>query len=418
MPSLSPPRGHRRPGDHTPATPSSKVPAIPRSCSRSRASARPSSTSSTEVQKVYRDQGVSIHDKHIELIVRQMTRRVAVQEPGDSDFLPGERVDARGLRATPTGRSCRRASSPPRAVPSSWASPRRRSPPTRGCRRPRSRRPPGCSPRPPSSRAATGLLGLKENIIIGKLIPAGTGMADYRDVATAAPRTTSRWSTTPRPTTTHDLAEWLARRDDDCARSAAVIDLAATSADGAADLSEPDAQVIDFLGRTVGLTLRGPSAGPLGVRLAGVRRAVGSPLALPVGSGTTPRDVRVHHSRRPTKGSSVPTIEQLVRKGRQSKPARSKTPALKGAPQRRGVCTRVYTTTPKKPNSALRKVARVRLTSGIEVTAYIPGEGHNLQEHSHRARPRRSCEGPPRRSLQDHPRHARHLRRPRPQAGP
>jgi small subunit ribosomal protein S12 len=79
---------------------------------------------------------------------------------------------------------------------------------------------------------------------------------------------------------------------------------------------------------------------------------------------------------------SVPTIQQLVRKGRQDKVSKSKTPALKGSPQRRGVCTRVYTTTPKKPNSALRKVARVRLSSGVEVTAYIPGVGHNLQEHS------------------------------------
>ena len=78
----------------------------------------------------------------------------------------------------------------------------------------------------------------------------------------------------------------------------------------------------------------------------------------------------------------MPTIAQLVRKGREQKQDKTKTPALKGAPQRRGVCTRVYTTTPKKPNSALRKVARVRLTSGIEVTAYIPGVGHNLQEHS------------------------------------
>jgi len=78
----------------------------------------------------------------------------------------------------------------------------------------------------------------------------------------------------------------------------------------------------------------------------------------------------------------MPTINQLVRKGRQDKISKTKTPALKGSPQRRGVCTRVYTTTPKKPNSALRKVARVRLTSGIEVTAYIPGVGHNLQEHS------------------------------------
>lgn len=78
----------------------------------------------------------------------------------------------------------------------------------------------------------------------------------------------------------------------------------------------------------------------------------------------------------------MPTIQQLVRKGRQRKPVKNTTLALKGSPQRRGVCTRVYTTTPKKPNSALRKVCRVRLSSGTEVTAYIPGEGHNLQEHS------------------------------------
>jgi len=78
----------------------------------------------------------------------------------------------------------------------------------------------------------------------------------------------------------------------------------------------------------------------------------------------------------------MPTIQQLVRKGRNTPRAKVATAALKGSPQRRGVCTRVYTTTPKKPNSALRKVARVRLTTGIEVSAYIPGEGHNLQEHS------------------------------------
>ena len=78
----------------------------------------------------------------------------------------------------------------------------------------------------------------------------------------------------------------------------------------------------------------------------------------------------------------MPTIEQLVRKGRQAKPKKSKTLALKGSPLRRGVCTRVYTTTPKKPNSALRKVAKVRLTNGFEVISYIGGEGHNLQEHS------------------------------------
>ena len=78
----------------------------------------------------------------------------------------------------------------------------------------------------------------------------------------------------------------------------------------------------------------------------------------------------------------MPTIEQLIRKGRRRLKSKEKAPALQKCPQKRGVCTRVVTTTPKKPNSALRKVARVRLTNGIEVTSYIPGEGHNLQEHS------------------------------------
>jgi small subunit ribosomal protein S12 len=78
----------------------------------------------------------------------------------------------------------------------------------------------------------------------------------------------------------------------------------------------------------------------------------------------------------------LPTLNQLVRKGRKPEIRKTSAPALKESPQKRGVCTRVYTTTPKKPNSALRKVARVRLTNKIEVTAYIPGEGHNLQEHS------------------------------------
>jgi len=80
--------------------------------------------------------------------------------------------------------------------------------------------------------------------------------------------------------------------------------------------------------------------------------------------------------------SLMPTINQLIRKPRQRQISRNKVPAMQACPQKRGVCTRVYTTTPKKPNSALRKVARVRLTNGFEVTSYIPGEGHNLQEHS------------------------------------
>ncbi len=94
----------------------------------------------------------------------------------------------------------------------------------------------------------------------------------------------------------------------------------------------------------------------------------------------------VEQSRVPTKECPgeefMPTINQLVRKGRLKAKKKVKTPALQGSPQKRGVCVRVYTSTPKKPNSALRKVARVRLTNGIEVTSYIPGVGHNLQEHS------------------------------------
>jgi len=107
------------------------------------------------------------------------------------------------------------------------------------------------------------------------------------------------------------------------------------------------------------------------------------PLPLPDGGTSCLPALSVREkNRRPTSRSSVPTVNQLVRKGRKSPKAKVKTPALRGAPQKRGVCTRVYTTTPKKPNSALRKVARVKLTNQMEVGAYIPGEGHNLQEHS------------------------------------
>lgn len=96
---------------------------------------------------------------------------------------------------------------------------------------------------------------------------------------------------------------------------------------------------------------------------------------------TRPRETWVG-VRRERREGTVPTVQQLIRQGRKPKPKKTKTLGLAGSPQRRGVCTRVYTVTPKKPNSALRKVARVRLTSQMEITAYIPGEGHNLQEHS------------------------------------
>ena len=110
---------------------------------------------------------------------------------------------------------------------------------------------------------------------------------------------------------------------------------------------------------------------PMGVELASVQGGERAGVR-------TRTAVTVQHNQ----GESVPTIQQLVRKGRTPKVTKTKAPALKANPQQRGVCTRVYTTTPKKPNSAMRKVARVKLSNGTEVTAYIPGEGHNLQEHS------------------------------------
>jgi ribosomal protein S12 len=113
----------------------------------------------------------------------------------------------------------------------------------------------------------------------------------------------------------------------------------------------------------------------------------------------------------------MPTINQLIRKPRAPVKARNTVPALQNSPQKRGVCTRVYTTTPKKPNSALRKVAKVRLTNGFEVIGYIPGEGHNLQEHSV-VMIRGGREGPARRALPHPARRARHARRQESQAAP
>src|SRR5262245_33913524 len=115
----------------------------------------------------------------------------------------------------------------------------------------------------------------------------------------------------------------------------------------------------------------------LGARFDGPLRA-SLPCRGPVG-GICPSD-RLFATVEGVVKTAMPTVNQLVRKGRKVLKAKTKTPHLEGSPQKRGVCTRVFTTTPKKPNSALRKVARVRLTNGQEVTSYIPGEGHNLQE--------------------------------------
>jgi DNA-directed RNA polymerase subunit beta' len=183
-----------------------------------------------EVQKVYRDQGVSIHDKHIELIVRQMTRRVAVQEPGDSDFLPGERVDAR-VYAEVNRRLVQEGKRPAEGRPElmgitkaslatdSWLSAASFQETTR------------VLTEAAIESRSDSLLGLKENIIIGKLIPAGTGLPRYRNVGTHAPdyQPMDYYSSSDDD---QDLADWLARRDDSLAGALDVIDLAAGSADG------------------------------------------------------------------------------------------------------------------------------------------------------------------------------------------
>ena len=363
-----------------------------------------------EVQKVYRDQGVSIHDKHIELIVRQMLRRVLVAEPGDAPFLPGERVDnqiyaevnrslvqegKRPAEGRPELMGITKAS----LATDSWLSAASFQETTRVL----------------TEAAIEGksdqLFGLKENIIIGKLIPAGTGMGRYRDIEVDLPDAAGvSLRTYGFDEETEDLAAWLrdvggpaggeagfgrgrlrpiaaygefrrarraARRGgvrstpgrqtpSPCRRTARAPTTGSTATVSSRPGPDPTAPSVSAPARLPG---RRPKHLPLPARVAWCplrTRARQFPRASPENS----------------QRSRVPTIEQLVRKGRASKQSKTKTPALKGAPQRRGVCTRVFTTTPKKPNSALRKVARVRLTSGIEVSAYIPGVGHNLQEHS------------------------------------
>jgi DNA-directed RNA polymerase subunit beta' len=188
-----------------------------------------------EVQKVYRDQGVSIHDKHIELIVRQMTRRVAVQEPGDSDFLPGERVDAR-IYAETNRRLVQEGKRPAEGRPElmgitkaslatdSWLSAASFQETTR------------VLTEAAIESRSDSLLGLKENIIIGKLIPAGTGLQRYRSVATHAPdyQPMDYYSSADEE---QDLADWLSRRDDTLGGGLDVVDLAAERVAGGDDRS-------------------------------------------------------------------------------------------------------------------------------------------------------------------------------------
>jgi DNA-directed RNA polymerase subunit beta' len=186
-----------------------------------------------EIQKVYRQQGVQIHDKHIELIVRQMTRRVAVQEPGDSDFLPGERVDAR-IYADTNRRLVQEGKRPAEGRPElmgitmaslatdSWLSAASFQDTTR------------VLTEAAIESRSDALLGLKENIIIGKLIPAGTGLPRYRSVATHAPdyQPMDYYSSGDDD---QDLADWLARRDESLGANLDVVDLAAERFGGGDD---------------------------------------------------------------------------------------------------------------------------------------------------------------------------------------
>ena len=309
-----------------------------------------------QVQKVYRDQGVSIHDKHIELIVRQMTRRVAVSEPGDSDFLPGERVDRKVFRdanrvlveegKTPAeGRPEIMGITKASLATDSWLSAASFQETTR------------VLTEAAIESRSDSLLGLKENIIIGKLIPAGTGMPQYRDIDTHAP------DYQPMAYYSSDAdeagpAEWLARHRQPSGGRRGRRSRTATVG-GARSPSQLQRAPLRCWRRLPPGTRSRPS-----LDLRPARPSPGRPA--PKGSV---RFVRADH---PAAGPQGP--------GEQAREGQD--PSPEGRAQRRGVCTRVWTATPKKPNSALRKVARVRLTSGIEVTAYIPGEGHNLQEHS------------------------------------
>ena len=291
---------------------------------------------------MYRDQGVSIHDKHIELIVRQMTRRVGVQEPGDSDFLPGERVDPKVYadvnrvlvqegKAPAEGRPELMGITKASLATDSWLSAASFQETTR------------VLTEAAIEGKSDGLLGLKENIIIGKLIPAGTGMEVYRAIETKAPdyQPMEYYSSDA----DEDLAAWLANI-----------------------IGAGNGRRSDRRRRTGDRQLEAGRRGPVASggrprRRCGPDADYHSPSALSARGRLCP-----------------PSSSWSARAGVEDDQDQDARPEGRAPAPRR--LHRVYTTTPKKPNSALRKVARVRLTSGIEVTAYIPGEGHNLQEHS------------------------------------
>ena len=275
-----------------------------------------------EVQEVYRLQGVTINDKHIETIVRQMLRKVRITEPGDTSFLWGEQVDKLEFEEE-NQRVEKMGGKPGEAQPvllgitkasletESFLSAASFQDTTRVLTE-------------AATRARVDYLrGFKENVIMGHIIPAGTGFDHHRKVHLKP------------------LVE---------------ISEEPESGDSASPLA---AEAVNPL-----------SGLKLGKYLLQLKIClIYFTFRLPARAGGD-------------KESEMPTINQLVRKGRSKLKHKSKSPALDNSPFRRGVCIQVMTRTPKKPNSAMRKVAKVRLTNGHEVIAYIPDEGHNLQEHS------------------------------------
>ena len=342
-----------------------------------------------EVQKVYRDQGVPIHDKHIELIVRQMTRRVAVQEPGDSDFLPGERVDQKVYtdtnRALVTegkipaeGRPELMGITKASLATDSWLSAASFQETTR------------VLTEAAIESRSDSLLGLKENIIIGKLIPAGTGMAKYRDITTNAPDYQPMEFYTSADEE-QDIAEWLAGRSDTPARS------------GRGAGHRP-AQLRDrrLNGRrsATWVVCRKPSdARSIDLRPSGAARPWVAARDRPE------RCLSAHH---PAAGPQGPPVEA----------GQGQDPGSEGRAPATG---RLHPRVHHHPQEA-----ELRPPQGGPRAAHERHGGHRLHPRRgpqppgalDRARPRRSCEGPAGRALQDHPRHPRHVGRARPQAGP
>ncbi len=364
-----------------------------------------------EVQRVYRMQGVDINDKHIEIIVRQMLRKVRVDDAGDTDLLVSSLADKNevlsaneairqriangeeGLKEatyTPILLGITKAS----LATDSFLSAASFQETTRVL----------------TDAAIKGkvdsLIGLKENVIIGKLVPAGTGMKCYSEVEVVpvdhpapdpAPAEPEEDLSAPAETAAPQEEELprRARGRGACRpRGGAVTALQASPGEKAENagknLTKPHAGCYNTPcvrlfceGRLFPRPKRGGEGPPSG------------PYRIPGGKAGHPNCQACAYIKFSVRRCDMPTFNQLIHNGRSVAEKKSKAPALlKGwnskkrsaidqdSPQKRGVCTTVKTQTPKKPNSALRKIARVRLSNGIEVTAYIPGVGHNLQEHS------------------------------------